>query len=110
MMFKNDNYALIQIDELQSLQDLFYYLWIFLFLPIFTFLILALPIKIALEKPKKLVWLFFLILTIEFIIYTYLASQTNYSNGILNLLISLFIFILVFYKEISMSSKTRVRN
>ena len=110
MMFKNDNYALIQISELKSFEDFFYYLWIFLFFPIFTFSILSLPIKIALEKPKKVAWPFFIILIIEFVCYTYLASQTNYLNGFLNLLVSVFIFKLVFYREISTNAKTRVQN
>ena len=102
MMFKNSNYALIEIGDLNSFGDVFYYLWIFLFLPIVCFVIFFAPIYYSFSKRNLNVFLLINIgvLLAEYIIYTYFASQLNLFNGMFNAIISLLCFPLIFWKEI----------
>ena len=102
MMFKNSNYALIEIGDLNSFGDGFYYLWIFLFLPIFCFALFCSPIYYSFSKrsPNIFILINVGVLIAEYIVYTYLASQSNWFNGMFNAIISLLCFPLIFWKEI----------
>lgn len=102
MMFKNSNYALIDIGNLNSFAVFFYYLWIFLFLPIVCFVLFYFPIYHSFSKSN--VYIFILIniavLIGEYMVYTFFASQSNWLNGIFNSIISVLFFLIVFRKEI----------
>lgn len=103
MMFRNNNYALIQIDELRSCEDIFYYLWIFLFFPIFCTILFSLPICYSF-KVKHLAYFFIIIaftLIAEYIFYTWAASQSDLINGLYNGIISVLFFLLFFKRSIS---------
>ena len=101
MMFKNQNYALIEIGDLNSFGDVFYYLWIFLFLPIVCFALFSVPIYYSFSKRNLNIFMLVSagILIAEYVVYTYLASQSNWYNGIFNAIISVVCFPLVFWKE-----------
>src|SRR5689334_3137537 len=86
MMIKNNNYALIRISELKTVEDWFYYLWIFLFLPVVSMSIFSVPLYFSF-KVKSSVYFTIAIIGVlvgEFFIYTWLASQANLMNGIYN--------------------------
>jgi hypothetical protein len=102
MMFKNSNYALIEIENLNSFGDLFYYLWIFLFLPIVCFILFYRPIYYSFSKRNLNIFLLINVgvLIAEYILYTYFASQSNLFNGMFNAIISLLCYLLIFRKEI----------
>ena len=102
MMFKNSNYALIEIGELKSIEDVFYYIFLFSFLPIVCFALFSAPIYYSFSKRNLNIFILVNvgILIGEFIIYTYLASQLNWYNGMFNAIISLLCFPLVLWKEI----------
>jgi hypothetical protein len=102
MMFKNSNYALIEIGDLNSFGDVFYYLWIFLFLPIVCFALFCAPIYYSFSKTNLNIFILINIgvLIMEYIVYTYFASTTNLFNGMFNAIVSLVCFPLVFWKEI----------
>ena len=106
MMFKNNNFTLIKLNEIKDCESLFYYLWIFLFLPIVTTILFSAPIYFSFKV--KFVGYFLLIigvtLTLEYILYTWLASQSDYVNGLLNLLISI-IFLFIFFRRNASFSK-----
>lgn len=109
MMFKNSNFALIDVFELKTLEDLFYYLWTFLFLPTLISVILLVPLNYSFKIKNGLYFLLMinLVLIAEYFIYTFLASQMNLWNGIYNAVISLLFLGLFFYKHIvSMFKKT----
>jgi hypothetical protein len=98
LMFKNDNYALLRVDEIQNGDDLFYYLWLFLFLPVVCMLIFSVPLYLSL-RVKKWAYLALIITAIliaEYFLYTWLASQTNLINGVYNGIFSL-LFLLLFF-------------
>ncbi len=102
MMFKNNDFSLIQLNRLRNSGDLFYYCWTFLFYPILCIVLFSLPIYYAI-KSKKIIYfipLLSLVLVTEYTIYTYLDSQLDLMNGVYNGGISLVVFILVFYKQI----------
>jgi hypothetical protein len=102
MMFRNSNYTLIEIENLNSFGDVFYYLWIFLFLPIVCFILFSSPIYYSFSKRNLNIFILINIgvLIAEYIVYTYLASQSDWLNGMFNAIISLLCFPLVFRKEI----------
>jgi hypothetical protein len=101
LMFKNDNYALLKVNEIQNGEDLFYYLWLFLFLPVVCMLIFSVPLYFSLRVKK---WAYFAliitaILIAEYFLYTWLASQTNLINGVYNGIFSL-LFLLLFFRKL----------
>ncbi len=113
MMFKNENYALVSFGQLESFQDVFYFLFIFLSLPIINSFVLSLPLY-NVFKIKNIYYFsiaVLLILAIEYILYTYLASQADLWNGIYNGIISLLFLSLFFFKSIvKISKKNNIKN
>lgn len=104
LMFKNSNYALLKVNEIKTGEDLFYYMWLFLFLPIVSMIIFSAP-TYYLFKVKGMgyaILIAVLILVVEYFAYTWLASQANLMNGIYNGLITIFIFLLFFYKPMKL--------
>lgn len=109
MMFKNENYALVSVGELENFQDVFYYLFIFLSLPIINSFVLSLPLYYSF-KIKNIYYFsvsILSILAVEYILYTYLASQANLWNGIYNIVISLLFLAIFFSKSIAEISKSK---
>lgn len=103
LMFKNNNYALLKVNEIKNGEDLFYYLWLFLFLPVVFMLILTAPVYFSF-KVKSMVYFTLIIaavLTAEYFAYTYLASPSDFMNGIYNGIISVLFLLLFFFRHIS---------
>jgi len=102
LMFKNKDYSLIQLNNLRNYQDVFYYLLIFLFLPVVTCLLFSAPIYLILKIRRAiyLVILITVIFIVEYVLYTYLASQTDLMNGVYNEAISVLVLWLFFFKHI----------
>jgi len=102
MMFKNKDYTLIDITSLKSGQDIFMYLWLFLFLPVVMIILFSVPIYFALKLGRLIILILILtgFLIAEYFVYTYFASQTNSMNGIYNGIISLILFLIFFFKRI----------
>jgi len=102
LMFKNDNDALISIGDLKTFQDVFYYLIIFLTLPVLFSILLLFPISYTLKIRNTYGFVLSMgcILIFEYILYTYLASPSNYWNGIYNGALSVIFLVLFFFKSI----------
>lgn len=102
MMVKNNNYTFLKINEIENGEDLFMYLYTFLSLPFIFIVLLTLPLYYSLKVRKTT--LFFILLVgsfcIEYFVYTYLASQLDYMNGIYNALIGLALFFVFYYRTI----------
>lgn len=110
MMFKTKNYALIALSDLKTGEDWFYYLWIFLFLPVVCMLVFSAPMYYAF-KVKCIFYFAIIIITVlilEYLFYTWSASQTNLVNGVYNGIISLFFLLLLFYKSVRIAFLSRV--
>lgn len=102
MMFKTGNYAFIKVNEIKNGEDLFYYLWIFLFLPVVSIIIFSVPMYFSF-KVKSFVYYILIIgaiLLAEYFLYTSLASQSNLMNGIYNGIISMLFLALFFFRHI----------
>ena len=102
MMFKTGNYAFIKIYEIKNGEDLFYYLWIFLFLPVISFMIFSVPMYFSF-RVKNLVYYVLIMVAIlgtEYFLYTSLASQADLMNGIYNGIISVLFLLLFFFRHI----------
>jgi len=102
LMFKNDNYALIRLNDLKTPVDWVYYLWIFLSLPVIAIIFFSAPIYYSFKIKN----IFFFagaisaVLVAEYFLYTYLASQSDWMNGVYNGIISILLFLLFFYRHI----------
>jgi len=109
IMFKNQNYALIRLNDLKNGQDVFYYLWIFLFLPILFIILFSVPLYFSfkIKNIKYLLILLIAILVLEYMIYTYLASPSDLINGIYNGVISIMFYFLFFLKRIKLIVQKR---
>ena len=101
-MFINNNYALVSISNLKTFQDFLYYLIIFLTLPIVFSVLLLFPINYVLKVKNPYLFVFSItgILIFEYFLYTYLASQANFWNGIYNGVLSIILLALFFFKSI----------
>ena len=85
LMFKNNDYSLIQIGRLKNFEDVFYYLWLFLFRVWFLRDIFSVPLYFFLKSRNSI---YFSLLTVGFLIaeyflYTHFSSQGDLMNGIL---------------------------
>ena len=105
MMFKNDNYYLVN-PGIKNAFNLFYYLWMFLSLPLVISIIFSVPIY-YLFKIKKIIYFIFIsvvVLAIEYAIYTYFVSQLDLWNGIYNMIIGVVLFIIFFRNSIKLDN------
>jgi len=102
LMVKNNNYGLLKLFEMKNFEDFVYYFFIFLFLPTVYIILFLLPLHyiFKLKKPLYFITLISVIFLLEYGIYTYLASTSNFTNGMYNALIGLLIFCFMFGKKI----------
>lgn len=101
LMIRNNDYYFIN-PEIRDIIDLIYYLWMFLFFPILMNVIFLIPIYFSF-KLRNLVYfiiIIIVILIVEYLLYTYFASQLNLWNGVYNIIISIILFYLFFHKTI----------
>lgn len=102
LMFKNNNYGLLKVNEIKNGEDLFYYLWLFLFLPIVCMVIFSAPVYFSfkVKGPIYFSLIIIAVLVAEYLFYTWSASQANLMNGVCNGLISVAFLLLFFYRYI----------
>ena len=102
MMFRNNDFTLIRINELKRFEDWYYYLWIFLFLPIINSLIFSVPIYFSFKAKNPIYFFVFIIIILlgEYFLYTYFASESDLMNGVYNGIISLLFLNIFFFKQI----------
>ena len=102
LMFKNNDYSLIEIGSLKNSEDVFYYLWIFLFLPILSIILFTAPLFFAFKVMNRLFFILLIsaILIAEYFLYTHFASQADLINGVYNSIISILLLALFFFKRI----------
>jgi len=111
LMFRNNDYTLISVSTLQTFQDWFFYLFIFLFLPVLNILLFTGPIYylLKLKKITLFVILWVVCLLIEYVIYTRSASQLDLMNGVYLEIIGILLFLLFFYRHIVLIFKQQAK-
>jgi hypothetical protein len=110
MMLKNNNYMLIGVRDLKTVEDWFYYVWIFLFLPIVSMLVFSVPTYFTFKVKSMVLYILMIgvILVAEYFLYTFLASQANLINGVFNGIISIVFFYLFFFRYIGIQLKQSI--
>lgn len=110
LMFKNGDYTFVQIGSLRNCEDVVYYLWLFLFLPVLCNIIFSVPLYFSFKIKQGIYFILSLIviLVAEYFLYTYYASQADLMNGVYNGIISLLLLFLFFFKPISIIFKRKV--
>lgn len=109
LMFKNNDYTFIQINSLRNSEDVIYYLWLFLFLPVVCSILFSIPtyFTFKVKSGTYFILLISVILLAEYFLYTYYASQADLMNGVYNAIISLVLLLLLFFKPVSLIFKQK---
>jgi len=109
LMLLNQNYSFIRIDQLRTGQDVFYYLFLFLFLPVVMTVLLILPVYLSFKIKNIFGFstVFLIVLALECVIYTWSTSQRITSYSFYNLMVSLIVFCVLFYKAIILKMAKR---
>ena len=109
-MFRSNDYTLVQIGSLRNGEDVFYYLWVFLFLPVLCGVLFSVPIYFAF-KLNNIIYLILLVVGVliaEYFLYTHYVSQANLMNGVYNGLISVLVLSLLFFRAAGRLFKLKV--
>ena len=109
---KNNNYYFLRVNELKNGQDLFYYLWMLLFLPGIYCIVFLPPLYFTFKtkKPVRFTLLLIAIFSAEYFLYTYLASPSDFKNGIYLVVIGLLLLLVFFHKSISSIFRESIQN
>jgi hypothetical protein len=109
LMLLNQNYSFIRIDQLRTGQDVFYYLFLFLFLPVVMTVLLILPVYLSFKIKNIFGFstVFLIVLALECVIYTWSTSQRITLYSFYNLMVSLIVFCVFFYKAIILKMAKR---
>lgn len=102
-MVVNNEFKLLQINNIKNGQDLFYYLWIVLFFPLVDIILFATPLYFSFKAKRFLIFVssIIIILLIEYIIYAYFTSQKMFNqDALFKMLISLITLLVFFHKTI----------
>lgn len=102
LMFKNQNYALLDFKSIRNIDDVSYYLYLILFLPTLYIIVFLIPLRAAFKAKRVGVFILLLltVFVVEYFGYTYLASQLDFTNGLYNMAIGLLLLLLFFLKSI----------
>jgi len=100
----NDS-KMVKLSDLQTGEDLFYILWIFLFFPVLEIIVLTIPFSYGLQKitESKSLWvimLFLLLFGIEFLLAVLLTNYEISALKFYKIGISMMLFVMLFRKSL----------
>lgn len=103
LMFKGNNLKWLDINNIKNGEDLFYSLWLVLFLPVVCILIFSAPLYYSFKVKNTASFL--LIVTAigiaEYFMYVFFTSEKHIDmNGVYNGILSLLILLLFYFKPI----------
>jgi len=105
LMFKESNFKLLDVSNIKNGADLFYFLWLLLFLPIVCMLIFSGPLYFSF-KVKNVAYFLLIIsayIIMEYFVYVFFTSDKHVDmNGIYNGILSILFLLLFFYKQIAL--------
>ena len=103
-MISTNNFKLLEINNIKNPGDLFYYLWIVLFIPVVNMLFFSVPFFLSF-RVKKTIYFFVIIGVItflEYLTYVYFTSQKHIDfRGVIIEIIGLILFYFLFFKKIN---------
>jgi hypothetical protein len=103
-MITTNNYAMLELGNLKTAEDVFLYLWLLLFLPIVSIALFSLPYYFSFKIRNSLLFFFSIIsiLVLEYFFYVYFNSQKHIDkNGLTLVVVSIVVFYLFFHKHIN---------
>lgn len=101
---KNSNYYFFKVNEVRNGEDLFYYLWMLLFLPAIYCLAFLAPLYFTfkVKQPALFTFLIGAIILAEYFVYVYFTSDKHIDmNGVYNGVLSLLFLLIFFYRHIN---------
>lgn len=112
LMIINNEFKLLQINNIKNGTDLFYCLWIVLFFPIVDMILFATPLYLGLKSKKLLNFILIVIIVflIEYFIYAYFTSQKLVNrDAYFKVVISIILLGIFFYKTFFQNSRNHKR-
>lgn len=109
-MFTTNNFKMLQISNIKNGSDLFYYLWIVLFIPVVNMLLFSVPLFLSFKVKRGVYFsaIIGLVTIAEYFVYVYLTSQNHIDiRGVYIELIGLGVFCLCFFKSIVLIFKQK---
>lgn len=93
---RSDNWSVFKISEIKNIKDFLYFFFIVGFIPLVDLIVLSVPTYLLINKISKYVLLFILLIVQYFIWWALTSRELNDINLLIRILISCFIFILIF--------------
>lgn len=103
LMILNDDFKLLQLNNIRNGEDLFYYIWIVLFFPILDIILFSAPLYFSfkIKKGTYFILSILLIIFIEYFLYAYFTSQKVLNqDAFLKIIISIALLFTLFYRDI----------
>jgi hypothetical protein len=102
-MIFTGNYKLLEIQNIKTAEDLFYYLWLLLFFPVVAMIFFSCPLYFSFRIKSHFLFVFCIagIFLSEYLVYVYFTSAQYFNRtGVLNLILSFTFFFFLFHREI----------
>ncbi|PSL42291.1 hypothetical protein CLV51_1167 [Chitinophaga niastensis] len=103
LMFIRQDYAFLRVDKLRSGGDWYYYMFMFLFLPIINMVLFSAVVYFSFKLKNFIAFvaLIGLVSLAEYLVYVFFTSQKYVDEyGVYNGIIGILLFILLFYRQI----------
>jgi hypothetical protein len=102
-MIFTGNYKLLEIQNIKTAEDLFYYLWLVFFFPVVAMIFFSCPLYFSFRIKSHFLFVFCIagIFLSEYLVYVYFTSAQYFNmKGVLNLILSITFFFFLFHREI----------
>ncbi|RFM34458.1 hypothetical protein DXN04_14365 [Chitinophaga silvisoli] len=113
IMFIRQDYAFLRVDKLSSVGDWYYYMFMFLFLPIINMVLFSAVVYFSFRLKNFLTFvaLIGLISVAEYLMYVFFTSQKYLDEyGVFNGIIGILLFLLLFHPQIKQVYKVSKRH
>lgn len=107
-MIATNNFKLLKVGSIRNVEDLFYYLWMILFIPIVNMLLFTAPLFLSfrVKRITYFIILVGLISGLQYLTYVYFTSQRHIdAKGIIIEIIGLILLYTLFFKKIKSFTK-----
>lgn len=104
MMLTTHNYNLLDLSNIKTGSDLFFYLWLIFFLPVINILILLAPLYFSFRIKSGFTFLLaiLVIFIVEYFIFVYFTSAKHIDvKGVYSAIFTALVFYLFFFRRVN---------
>jgi len=103
IMFLKSDYTFLRVDKLKSGEDWYYYVFMFMFLPIINIVLFSAVVYFSFRLKNFIAFiaLISLVSIAEYFVYAFFTSQKHVDEyGVYNGIMGILLFILLFHRQI----------